>query len=285
MADGWLTEVTQYLQDTPVDFLATSVIPSLGNDIVDEFRYFFAYFKSHGKFLSIRKRNSLAPVINTAASVCLAASFNEAGKFNEDLRHNEDMDLSVRMFFNGMNLGACSNARSVVKFEATHRTLAYLKRSFVKRFFSLSDSVPFLESVLPQIRTARKKSLGLKIFIICNEIAGQLGGMGGRVFPGPRNLRKKVQAGWKVKLGKKFERFHFFEGSNFYFPRKDHFFLFMDESVHLLKLPGLASSIIDPGISPALRKLNRGVALNESDISILRKLDSFEVFGETTCSN
>ncbi|MES2527808.1 MAG: glycosyltransferase family 2 protein [Bdellovibrionota bacterium] len=276
LSSDWLSEVRDYLWDSPMDLLATTVVPAGSDGLVDEFRYFFAYFKSHGQFLSIRKRHTLAPVVNTAASVCLSSSFVEAGKFNEDLKHNEDLDLSVRMFFKGMNIGACSKATAKVEFRARFRMFAYLRRTFVKRSHSLMETVPFLESVLPQLRVAKKKSLSLKLFIIFNEMAGQAGEWFGRLNPRMKKIRNSVRTGWKIKLGRKFERFHFDDGESHYYPRKDHFFLFLDESVHLLKFPGLASQALGPDIAPALRKLNRGFPLNEGELTRLRALETFQ---------
>lgn len=183
---NWLLQCDNYLKNRPIDFLATSVLPVGEKDsVVDSYRHFFADWKSHSTFLSVRKRRMFFPVINTSACVVLKESLSEVGFFDEELKRNEDLDLSIRFFLQGFLLGATSKAQARVQFKGRGspmvKAVDYLKREIDVHKDSLFPSrivqLIYLETIFNILKSSRPKRLKLACFGGLLFLCGNLGSL------------------------------------------------------------------------------------------------------------
>lgn len=134
----WLRKTFEYLQEHRLDAVATTLIPE-GKELVDQFRFAFGDWRSHGTFLSLQKPNGPAPVVNTAACIMTKKSILAVGGFDKAVDRNEDLDLSLRLFFSGYLLGGTTRAKGRVSYDAgaqkfLGRELSYLQRSFLVNY-------------------------------------------------------------------------------------------------------------------------------------------------------
>ncbi len=153
----WLSQVDDYLSNTAVDFLGTSVVPSgIRDNYLDRYRFLFSQTKSLGTGLSLVKGKKVVPLINTASCVVRRETFKKLKGFNEDFVRNEDFELSFRAFSEGYILGGLSKAKGKVFFEPHYRgseffrILKYFNRYFYVGFFNpFPQAKQFLNILFP----------------------------------------------------------------------------------------------------------------------------------------
>ena len=230
----WLETGLKYLENRPVDFLATQVVPYCSESVVDQYRYFFAEWKSHSSFLSIQKRTCLFPVINTAASIVSKLSFYNVGQFNEKLHRNEDLELSLRFYTQGYLLGGTSAAKSKVQFgtksNVCRNAINYIIRSFYVQFYSLFRSDRRYKMNFKQLWMIFLKTMSLKllVFSFFVEVSAFIGSLLSSLSRQPKtDLDHYI-----LKGGKKNFVFTFFFDGRHYFLKNGLSFLFKDNEIY-----------------------------------------------------
>jgi glycosyltransferase involved in cell wall biosynthesis len=256
----WLAAVWSNLQETPVDMLATQVIPLQEQkaNIVDEFRLSFGDFKSHGTFLSVRKHLAHAPVVNTSACVCNRASLLRVGLFDEHLQHNEDFELSMRMFYSGHLLAGTQAARSYVRFFAASRTLRYLRRLYLKRSHTIFPRPPFSQVFLQQLsRELERKRLALASFTFFTELISAVAFLLSLNSQERRQEREDIKARWRSVKSQKHFNFMFFHEDRAYKLANHLFLLLIDQVFYVVAESSTAGVPVSAPGGEVLKKMLR----------------------------
>jgi glycosyltransferase involved in cell wall biosynthesis len=201
----WLKACDTYLEEVPLDFLATQIRPVCDrkNNIVDSYRTSFSCWKSDGLFISLKKAFGFFPVINTAACVIERESFELSGRFNEKLNRNEDLELSLRMLSKGYFLGGTTSAVAEVNYlgEVTDFSRTF---NYILRFFKVSSNAMWNHwhyirmNYQFVLHLFSKKKMRLAFFALVIEMSSLLGSLYKLVFQKQGTYKLSLNAGRKV---------------------------------------------------------------------------------------
>jgi GT2 family glycosyltransferase len=283
LESDWLSECEKYLQDRPVDFLATKVLPIGEKDsIVDSYRYYFANWKSHSTFLSVRKRKMFFPVINTSACIVLRESLSEIGFFDETLKRNEDLDLSIRFFLQGFLLGATSRAQASVRFKVELSSLLrgfeYLKREMDvykdSLFPSRAVELIYLETISSILKSSHHKRLRLAGYGLLLFLCGNLGSLIQKIRRDPK--KKKLFLRYPMKRGKStYYTSYEYEGELFLVKCGVSFLFFDEEILYSKDFNSMELLAVNPDLLIALGKIFKKEKIIDTDINSLQTSELF----------
>lgn len=279
----WLEKCVGYLMRIPVDALATQVIPKGSQkSLVDSYRYFFADWKSHSTFLSLKKRKTLYPVINTAACVMRKDSYNLVGGFNEKLLRNEDLELSLRFYLGGFLLGGTTEAKSWVDFNSADWNIAR-NLSYLKRGFDVHSSGLFKTSRIYSINTNLIKAIwkhsSRKYALAWYAIAVEMFSFTGAVVSSTSRQSALDLASHELKRGKSAMLFSHFVDGKLIVPRPGVNFLFVEDVAYYSQYYNLDNlTPLQGDESTCFHKLMRQEVLGDRELEILKKLDLFESY-------
>lgn len=279
---SWLESVLRQTQTYRLDFVATAVRPTAEDpeSVVDQYRVFFARFKSHGTYLSLRKFQATAPVINTSACLCRRQSFELAGGFDEGLAHNEDLELSLRMFHRGFLLGGCSRATATVRYVGPHRTLSYLRRLFLKRLYSFTPRRPFSGFFSALFReTLSTRQLRLSTFVLVTEVISAFSYLFSFAFGIPAGERARLQELWKSTSRLKQFKVSFQAEAGLFGIARDKFLIVVDDLIYWTSPRDLQGALVREGAQLPLKKLLGNQPVSPRDIGELRDTGLFVQLG------
>lgn len=279
----WLEKCVGYVRQIPVDALATQVVPKGSQkSLVDSYRYFFADWKSHSTFLSLKKRKTLYPVINTAACVMKKDSFNLAGGFNEKLLRNEDLELSLRFYLGGYLLGGTTEAKSWVDFNSKDRNIVR-NISYLKRGFDVHSSGLFKTSGVYSINTDLIKAIwkhsSRKYAVAWYAIVVEMFSLLGAAISNTSRKSALDLASHELKRGKSAMLFSHFVDGKLNVPKSGVSFLFVEDVVYYSQYYNLDNfNPLQRAESTCIQKLMRQEVLGDGELEILKKLDLFESY-------
>ncbi|MEE2671402.1 MAG: glycosyltransferase [Bdellovibrionota bacterium] len=236
LGQDFCLHLKEYLGKYNPDILIGRVVPfTTQENFLDSYRSRFKSFVSNDTFVSLFKRDNIAPVVNTATAVFRTSLFSEVGGFDERLSRSEDRDLSRRLFYAHKVITVNSN---LVSFSLPTRKITdYLMRSFdyglananYDRLWGDRFEHYSLGSLLDFYKFSQ--SLHMVLFFLVNNFLYRVGYFVGWLFIKKKLVPSKEKLSkLKVKLNMVKKNILKFRGGIYYL-QPMWFYFFIDERI------------------------------------------------------
>ena len=277
LSPSWLEEVVSYLALNHCQLVATKIIPSGKEDnLLNRYRYFFSLVKTKGTFISLQKFFGVLPVVNSAAFAIDRSVFFSLGGFDEKIQRHEDLEFSLRAFYSGFLIGACSQAEAKVFF--TSSTFSYCMRAVKSKYCARYADPPYGKVFFYLLKESfRSTRFDMTLMVLLLEVFNLVGYLG-NLFR--RHLRGDYKKSYSHLIKRKARKaiFSFVREKKLWTLRPDLFVVYIDERPHVFDLQIKEKLIGAPAIN-TLKHLQK--RRRDGDPSLL---SSEEVFCEYSFS-